>query len=81
MGLLRRKGARRFNPSGYEILDDEIARGELVIWSVSPVVPRIGDLFLIESGGLAYDAEVEQLARVRGGWSAICRAELIVRRA
>ncbi|THD80951.1 MAG: hypothetical protein E7812_05965 [Phenylobacterium sp.] len=66
---------RSFNSSGYEILGDGIARGEVVIWSVDPVRPRIGDIFLIESGGHAYDAAVEQLTELNGGWSARCRAE------
>jgi len=65
---------RAFNASGYEILDDRIARGEVVIWSVDPLVPRIGDSFLIESRGRAYDASVEDLTLLRGGWSARCRA-------
>jgi hypothetical protein len=79
MGVLRQgRGTRRFNPSGYEILDQDIAYGEVVIWSTSPVRPRIGDLYLIESGGLAYDAEVEELTTFKGGWSAVCRADVIV---
>jgi hypothetical protein len=79
MGLLRQgRGTRRFNSSGYEILDEDIAEGEVVIWSVSPVRPRVGDLYLIESGGCAYDAEVEQLTTFKGGWSAICRAQPIL---
>jgi hypothetical protein len=64
---------RPFNTSGYEILDDGIARGEVVIWSAHPVTPRLGDELLIESGGRLYDAAVEALATFRGGWSATCR--------
>jgi hypothetical protein len=76
---LFRKGRelRAFNASGYEILDEDIAEGEVVIWSVAKVKPRIGDLLLIESGGRLYDAEVEFLTAFKGGWSATCRAELV----
>ena len=66
---------RPFSDSGYEILDDGIGRGEVVIWSVDPLVPRLGDEFLIESGGRAYDAVVRELATFRGGWSATCRVK------
>jgi hypothetical protein len=65
---------RPFNPSGYEILDDRIARGVVVIWSAHPLTPRIGDSFLIESRGRPYDAAVEELTVLRSGWSARCRA-------
>ncbi|MDB5419098.1 MAG: hypothetical protein JWP50_2517 [Phenylobacterium sp.] len=73
-------GLRPFSDSGYEILDDGIGRGEVVIWSVDPVAPRLGDEFLIECDGRAYDAEVEQLTVVKGGWSAKCRAAPVGRR-
>jgi hypothetical protein len=66
---------RRFDASGYEILDDEIARGEVVIWSVNPTVPRLGDSFLIESEGRLYDVAVAELVTLRGGWAATCRVE------
>jgi hypothetical protein len=66
---------RRFNKSGYEILDAEIDRGEVVIWSVNPMTPRLGDVFLIESAGRPYDAVVEDVVLVKGGWSATCRVE------
>jgi hypothetical protein len=74
-------GLRPFNDSGYEILDDAIGRGELVIWSGNPVTPRLGDEFLIECDGRAYDAKVEHLAVVKGGWSAKCRTTPVSRRA
>jgi hypothetical protein len=66
---------RSFNPSGYEILDDDlVSEGVAVIWSVSPVTPRLGDSFLLECEGRLYDVEVETLATFRGGgWSATCR--------
>jgi hypothetical protein len=61
---------RPFSDSGYEILDDDIARGEVVIWSVDPVTPQLGDTFLIECDGRPYDVEVVELVTFRGGWSA-----------
>jgi hypothetical protein len=72
-------GLRPFNRSGFEILDDGIGRGEVVIWSVDPVCPRQGDVYLIESDGRPYDVTVEELTRVKGGWSAKCRVERIAR--
>lgn len=66
---------RGISRNGYEILDDDIAAGQVVIWSVDPAAPRIGDTFLIESDGRAYDLEVVELVTFRGGWSARCRAE------
>lgn len=65
---------RPFNTSGYEILDDGIARGEVVIWSVAPVRPRIGDEMLVESGGRPYDVAIEEIRTFKGGWSAKGRA-------
>ncbi|HSV03383.1 MAG TPA: hypothetical protein VLI41_09270 [Phenylobacterium sp.] len=79
MSALRPDGAiRPFSKSGYEILDDNIERGELVIWSVSPTKPRIGDSLLIESGGRPYDAAVGEVRTFKGGWSATCRAKPLV---
>ena len=66
---------RAFNPSGYEILDEDLAtQGEVVIWSVSPLTPRLGDLFTIESEGAVHEVAVEELTTFRGGWSARCRS-------
>jgi len=76
---LARTGVRRFNTSGYEILDDRLRLGEVVIWSVDPVAPREGDLYLIESGGRPYDVRVERLVRLKGGWSATCRVASLAR--
>ncbi|WP_297694253.1 hypothetical protein [Phenylobacterium sp.] len=76
MSVLHPDGALRpFNKSGYEILDDGVERGELVIWSVNPVQPRVGDTLLIESGGLPYDAAVDEVRSFKGGWSATCSVE------
>lgn len=71
---------RPFSHSGYEILDDAIGRGEVVIWSIDPVTPRLGDLFLLDRDGCAYDAAVEQLTVMKGGWSARCRTAPVSRR-
>ncbi|HEX3701209.1 MAG TPA: hypothetical protein VHV27_11110 [Phenylobacterium sp.] len=76
MGALSRDPeVRSFSASGYEILADRIARGEVVIWSVDPVRPRVGDIFLIERDGWHYDAAVEELTLVKGGWAARCRTQ------
>jgi hypothetical protein len=65
---------RPFSDSGYEILDDELAtRNEVAIWSVNPMTPRLGDLFLVESGGRMHDVAVIELTTFRGGWSATAR--------
>jgi hypothetical protein len=68
---LARTGVRRFNTSGYEILDDRLSKGEVVIWSVDPVAPSEGDLYLIESDGRPYDVRVADLTFVKGGWCAV----------
>ena len=74
MPALREPGLRPFNESGYEILDgDLIAKGELVIWSVDPLAPRLGDLFTVESHGAIHEVQVDQLTIFKGGWSAHCR--------
>jgi hypothetical protein len=71
---LHEAGVRPFNASGYEILDQDLAtRGEVVIWSVDPLVPRLGDLFTVESDGRIAEVAVEELATFKGGWSAKCR--------
>jgi hypothetical protein len=74
MPTLREPGLRPFSESGYEILDDDLlTEGRLVIWSVDPLPPRIGDLFTVESHGAVHEVEVVQLATVKGGWSAHCK--------
>lgn len=73
MGAARPEGAiRPFSKSGYEILDDGVSR-ELVIWSIDPTAPRLGDVFLVEREGRTFDAAVAELTRFKGGWSALCR--------
>jgi hypothetical protein len=74
MNLRNEAGLRPFSDSGYEILDDELAtRNEVAIWSVNPMTPRLGDLFLVESGGRMHDVAVIKLTTFRGGWSATAR--------
>lgn len=65
---------RSFSESGYEILDQELdVRRELTIWSVDPLVPKLGDLFTVQSRGVVYEVTVVQLITFKGGWSALCR--------
>lgn len=74
MTTVRDPGLRPFNESGYEILDEDLlTKGELVIWSVDALRPRIGDLYTIESGGSVHEVQVAALIEVRGGWSARCQ--------
>lgn len=65
---------RPFSESGYEILDEELdVRRELTIWSVDPLVPKLGDLYTVESRRVVYEVAVVQLITFKGGWSALCR--------
>ena len=75
MSPLRNDALRAFSSSGYEILDDELAaRREVTIWSVNPLVPLIGDVFIVESCGVTHDVVVIELTTFRnGGWSARTR--------
>ena len=67
---------RAFVESDYEIIDDTFAEtGNVVIWSVDPMVPKLGDRFDIESGGLVHELAVYTLTTFRGGWSVTCRAD------
>jgi hypothetical protein len=74
MSTVRDPGLRPFNESGYEILDEDLlTTGQLVIWSVDPLPPRIGDLYTVESGGSLHEVKVDALTKFAGGWSARCR--------
>lgn len=74
MATVRDFGLRPFNESGYEILDDDFpTTGELVIWSVDPLAPRLGDLYTIQSHGALHEVQVDRVTRFNGGWSARCR--------
>ena len=67
-------GLRPFSESGYEVLDEELdTRREVAIWSVDPLVPRLGDVFTVESRGVVHEVAVVQLSSFKGGWSAVCR--------
>jgi hypothetical protein len=73
-------GLRPFSESGYEILDEDLfSTGELVIWSVDPFPPRLGDLFLVDSHGATHEVQVDGLSLLKGGWSARCRIYGLVR--
>ena len=65
-----------FRESGYEILDERFEEtGDVMIWSKDPVVPRLGDRYLIETGGEVHELAVYTLTTFRGGWNVTCRAE------
>jgi hypothetical protein len=65
---------RPFHESGYEILDDELdTRREITIWSTDPLVPRLGDLFMVECGGVTHDIAVIEIVTFKRGWSATGR--------
>ena len=65
---------RSIGESGYEILDQALdAQRQLTIWSVDPLVPKLGDLFTVESRGVVYEVTVVRLIAFRAGWSALCR--------
>ena len=67
---------RPFVENRYEILDERFAEtGDVVIWSADSMVPRLGDRFVIESGGAIHELAVYTLTTFRGGWSVTCRAE------
>ncbi|WP_411287547.1 hypothetical protein [Phenylobacterium sp.] len=74
---LHDKALRPFNPSGYEIFGGRLAScGDVVIWSVDPLIPRLGDLFTIERAGRVHHVAVRELTTFRGGWSATCQREV-----
>ena len=68
---------RSFVESGHEVLDQSFAEtGDVIIWSVDSLIPRLGDLFTIEHGGAFHEVRVYMLTTFRGGWSVTCRAEI-----
>jgi hypothetical protein len=74
MSNLKDLELRPFSESGYEVLDEDLlTKGVVVIWSVDPLPPRLGDLFTVESAGAVHEVEVDELTTFRGGWSARCR--------
>ena len=67
-----------FVESAYEILDERFAEtGDVVIWSVDPLVPRLGDRFTIESEGQVHEVTVYALTTFKGDWSVTCRADAL----
>lgn len=65
-----------FGISTYEICDEDFkATGEVVIWSRSPLPPRIGELLNIETHGRLHELAVGELSTFKGGWMATCWAE------
>jgi hypothetical protein len=74
MARLHDPDVRPFNESGYEVLDDELdRRREVTIWSTDALVPRLGDLFIVESGGVTHDVAVIEVISFKRGWSATAR--------
>ena len=74
MRRVRDPALRPFNASGYEILDQDLmTRGELVIWSVDPLRPSVGDFYTVQSGGGLHEVVVDEVTSVQGGWSAHCK--------
>jgi hypothetical protein len=65
---------RELSASGYEIFDEDFGEtGEVVIWSRSPLTPRIGERFNIETRGAHHELTVGEIRTFTGGWTATCR--------
>jgi len=74
MRRIRHPALQPFNASGYEILDqDLITSGQMVIWSVNPLRPSVGDLYTVQSGGALHEVVVDEVTSFKGGWSAHCK--------
>ena len=70
----RKPSVKAFNASGYEILDqDLLTRGEVVICSINPGPPSIGDLYTVQSGGALHEVEVDKVTTSKRGWAAHCK--------
>jgi len=68
------RSLRALSASGYEIFDEDFgATGEVVIWSRSPLTPRLGERFNIETRGAPHDLAVGEIRTFSGGWTATCR--------
>jgi hypothetical protein len=62
-----------FSLSVYEICDEDFpATDEIVIWSRSPLPPRIGELFNLEARGDLHELAVGEVSTFKGGWMATC---------
>jgi hypothetical protein len=65
-----------FHLSVYEICDEDFgATGEVVIWSRSPLAPRVGELLNIQTRGDLHELAVGEVNTFKGGWMAACRAQ------
>ncbi len=65
-----------FTQSVYEICDEDFkVTGEVVIWSRSPLPPRVGELLNIETLGRLHELAVGEVSTFKGGWMATCWAE------
>jgi len=75
MTMHRSQGSLRpFSASGYEIFDEDFREtGEVVIWSRSPLAPRLGERFNIETCGALHELAVGEIRTFTGGWTATCR--------
>ena len=62
-------------PFPVKVTEDEnlLTEGVVVIWSVDPLPPRLGQLFTIESHGAVHEIAVDELTTFKGGWSARCK--------
>jgi hypothetical protein len=66
---------RPFSDFGYEIFDEDFGEtGEVVIWSRSPLTPRLGERFNIETCGALHELVAGEIRTFAGGWTATCRA-------
>jgi hypothetical protein len=62
-----------FSPSVYEICDEDFpATGEIVIWSRSPLAPRLGERLNIEIRGALHELAVREVTTFKGGWMVAC---------
>jgi hypothetical protein len=69
-------GLRAFFVSAYEIFDQDFAEtGRVMIWSRSPLTPRLGEFYNFEIRGAAHELMVSEIRSFTGGWTATCRAE------
>jgi hypothetical protein len=60
----------------YEICDEDFkATGEVVIWSRSPLPPKLGELLNIDTTGALHELAVGEVSTFKGGWMATCWAE------
>jgi hypothetical protein len=65
---------RPFNALGYEIFDEDFGQtGEVLIWSRSPITPRLGERFNIETRGALHELAVGEVRTFLGGWVVTCR--------